>query len=53
MFAVENKNYNLGTTKGKLHHYYSNNQFIQFTVCKEQFITIDDVHRSTRHSVIT
>lgn len=37
---VDNGNYKLGTTKGKLQHYYSRNQF---TIRKEEFVCIKDV----------
>lgn len=39
-FIVEDGNYKLGTTKGKLQHYYSRNQF---TICKEKFVSVDEV----------
>jgi len=35
----EDGNYKLGTTKGKLQHYYSKNQF---TICKK-FVSVDEV----------
>lgn len=39
-FKVEDGNNKLGTTKGKLQHYYSRNQF---TICKEKFVSVDEV----------
>ncbi|KAE9536197.1 hypothetical protein AGLY_007420 [Aphis glycines] len=40
IISMEDGNYKLGTTKGKLQHYYSRNQF---TICKEKFVSVDEV----------
>lgn len=37
---VEDMNYKLGTTKGKLQYYYS---IIQITICKKMFVSVDEV----------